>query len=157
MRGKKAPRRKIEPDLIYNNRLITKLINRLMKGGKKFLAEKIVYDALEAIKKQGSNPLEVFEEAIKNVSPKVEVRPRRIGGASYQVPVEVRGERRESLAIRWLAEAARSRPNSEYRTMIKKLEAEILDASRGAGLAVKKKEDTRKMAEANKAFAHFRW
>jgi len=157
MRGKKAPKRKIEPDLIYNNRLLTKLINRLMKEGKKSIAEKIVYSALDNIKVAGANPLEVFDEAIKNVSPRVEVRPRRVGGASYQVPVEVRGERRDSLAIRWLIEAAKSRPNSEYKTMIKKLEAEILDASRGAGLAVKKKEDTRRMAEANKAFAHFRW
>ncbi len=157
MRGKKAPKRKIEPDLIYNNRLLTKLINRLMKEGKKRVAEKIVYSALDNIKVAGANPLEVFDEAIKNVSPRVEVRPRRVGGASYQVPVEVRGERRDSLAIRWLIEAAKSRPNSEHKTMIKKLEAEILDASRGAGLAVKKKEDTRRMAEANKAFAHFRW
>src|SRR3989338_244024 len=157
MRGKKAPKRKIEPDLIYNNRLLTKLINRLMKEGKKRVAEKIVYSALDNIKVAGANPLEVFDEAIKNVSPRVEERPRRVGGVSYQVPVEVRGERRDSLAIRWVIEGGKSRPNSEYKTMIKKLEAEILDASRGAGLAVKKKEDTRRMAEANKAFAHFRW
>lgn len=147
-----------QPDPIYKNRLVTRLINRIMSKGKKSLAQKIVYQTFERIKEKGNtDPVEVFKTAIKNISPQVEVRPRRIGGASYQVPMEVRGSRKEALAVRWLILAARARSNKEYHTMVDKLAAEIADAAKNQGTAVKKREDTHRMAEANKAFAHFRW
>ena len=157
MRGKRAEKRKIEPDNIYSSRLVHRLITRVMEDGKKRTAEKIVYRAFDKIKNSGKEPIEVFETAVRNVSPRMEVRPRRIGGASYQVPVEVRGGRRESLALRWLVANAQSRPNTEYKSMIEKLAAELQDAATGAGGAVKKKDNMHRMAEANKAFAHFRW
>lgn len=128
-----------------------------MRDGKKTTAQNQVYKALESIEKQGKSPLTTFETALSNVSPKMEVRPRRVGGASYQVPVEVRGTRREALAIRWLITAANSRSNKEYKSFANKLAAEILDAANNAGNAIKRKEDVQRMAEANKAFAHFRW
>lgn len=150
-----AKRREVQPDPVYGNRLVTKLINRVMKDGKKSVAEKIVYGAFkileEKTKRKGS---EVFEEALKNVMPVIEVRPRRVGGATYQVPVEVRPERRISLGIRWIVLNARKRPGH---TMIEKLAGELLDAANNTGASVKKKEDTHRMAEANKAFAHYRW
>lgn len=149
--------REIKPDPVYKNRLVAKLINRSMRDGKKSVAEKQVYGAFEIIKSKGLDPIKVFAEAIANVKPTMEVRPRRIGGAAYQVPVAVRGPRKESLAIRWIVMGARSRPNSEFHTFSEKLAAEILDASKGEGFAVKKKQDVEKMAEANRAFAHFRW
>jgi len=157
MRGKRSEKRKLDPDPIYSSRLVTRAVNRIMEEGKKKTAEGIVYKAFEKIKADGKNPLEVFEAAVKNVGPRMEVRPRRIGGASYQVPVEVKGDRREALALRWIVSNAAARPNKEYRTMIDKLAAELLDAASGTGGAVKKRNDVYRMAEANKAFAHFRW
>lgn len=156
-RSGKITRRFLEPDPIYNSRLVTRFINRVMEDGKKTIAQKLVYLALEEIEKGGKNPLTTFETAILNASPKMEVRPRRIGGASYQIPVEVRGDRREALAIRWIIEAARSRSNKEYHTFDQKLAVEIVEAAEGRGAAIKKKEDILRSAEANRAFAHFRW
>ena len=150
-----VPKRDVVPDPIYRSKLVTKLINQVMWDGKKSLSEKICYGAFEIIqKKTGKDPLEVFEEAVKNVMPVLEVRPRRVGGANYQVPVEVRSDRRQTLALRWIVNYARNRGE---KTMQQRLAAEILDAYNNTGGAVKKKEDTHKMAEANKAFAHYRW
>ncbi len=150
-----APRRVIPPDPVYNDVLVQRFINRLMVCGKKSVAEKIFYRAMEIVgERTRRNPLEVFHQALKNVMPVLEVRPRRVGGATYQVPMEVRPERRISLGIRWLVTSARKRGG---RTMIEKLAAEILDAANNQGAAVKKREDTHRMAEANKAFAHYRW
>ncbi|NLG85521.1 MAG: 30S ribosomal protein S7 [Firmicutes bacterium] len=150
-----VPRREIPPDPIYNNPLVTKFINKIMYSGKRSLAERIFYMALERIgEKSGKDPMEVFQQALKNVMPVLEVRPRRVGGATYQVPIEVRPERRISLAMRWIVTSARERGE---RTMTEKLAAELLDAAQGVGASVKKKEDTHRMAEANKAFAHYRW
>ncbi|SHH17047.1 SSU ribosomal protein S7P [Thermosyntropha lipolytica DSM 11003] len=150
-----VPKRDVLPDPIYGSKVFTKLVNQVMWDGKKSLAEKICYGAFDIIaQKTGRNPMEVFEEAMKNVMPVVEVRPRRVGGANYQVPVEVRPERRQTLAIRWLVTFARKRGE---KTMMQRLAAEIMDAANNTGGAVKKKEDTHKMAEANKAFAHYRW
>ncbi len=158
MRSRRAPKRLINPDPMYKSRLLAKFINRLMYDGKKATAQTLVYKAFDQIKAKGKeDPLDVFETAIKNVMPRMEVRPRRVGGASYQVPMEVRGERKESLAIRWMIAAARSRSNSEYHTMADKLAQEFLDAANNQGIAVKKKEDTQRQADANRAFAHFRW
>lgn len=157
-RSGKVFKKVTEPDQLYNSRLLAKFINKVMMDGKKSIAQKLVYQALGNIEKQTSkNPLTVFEQALANVSPKMEVRPRRVGGASYQVPVEVRGIRREALAIRWIIGAARARSNSLYHTFDAKLAAELLDASEGRGTAIKKKEDIQRTAEANRAFAHFRW
>lgn len=152
-----AKPRMVEPDPIYKNRLVAKLINRSMRDGKKSVAEKQVYRAFEIIKEMNLDPIKIFAEAINNIKPSMEVRPRRIGGAAYQVPVPVRGPRKESLAIRWLVAGARNRPNAQYHTFAEKLVAEILDASKGEGFAVKKRQDVERMAEANRAFAHFRW
>ena len=158
MRSKPAPIRPLLPDPVYNNRMVTKLTNRILRDGKKTVAQKQVYSALELIKAQSKgDPLAVFLQAIENISPQMEVRARRIGGAAYQVPTPVRGARRESLAIRWLVLAATARPNSEFHSFGAKLAAEIADAATNAGGAVKKKLDTHRMAEANKDFAHFRW
>ncbi|MEW6771738.1 MAG: 30S ribosomal protein S7 [Bacillota bacterium] len=150
-----VPRREVLPDPVYQSRLVTKLVNQVMLKGKKSTAEKICYGAFEIIReKTGKNPLEVFEQAMKNVMPVLEVKARRVGGANYQVPIEVRPVRRQTLAIRWLTNFARQRAG---KSMKEKLAAEILDAAQGVGGAVKKKEDTHRMAEANKAFAHYRW
>lgn len=158
MRSRKAPKRLLVPDPLYNSKLVTRFINRVMMDGKKSTAQRVVYGALDLIEKQTSkDPLPVFELALANVSPKMEVRPRRVGGASYQVPIEVRGGRKEALAIRWLIIAAASRSNKEYKSFSAKLAAEFLDASNNTGIAIKKREDTHRSAEANKAFAHFRW
>jgi small subunit ribosomal protein S7 len=157
-RGRIISKREVEPDPLYSNRLLARFINRVMESGKKSVAQKVVYQALDKIKDQTEkNPILVFETALRNVSPRLEVRPRRVGGASYQVPMEVRGDRKEALAIRWLILSAKSRSSSQYKTMADKLAAEMIDASNGVGAAIKKKEDTHRMAEANKAFAHFRW
>lgn len=129
-----------------------------MSDGKRSIAEKLVYQALNEIKEQSKqSPLATFEKAIANVAPKMEVRPRRVGGASYQVPVEVRGDRKEALAIRWILSGARSRSNKEYHTFDKKLAAELIEAAQGTGSAIKKKDDVQKQAAANRAFSHFRW
>ncbi|HEX7456272.1 MAG TPA: 30S ribosomal protein S7 [Candidatus Nanoarchaeia archaeon] len=157
MRGRRAEKRKLEPDNLYNSRLVLRLINHMMKDGKKSTVESVVHKAFEKIKGGGKDPIEVFETAVRNVGPRMEVRPRRIGGASYQVPIEVRGDRRESLALRWLVSYAKARPSAEYKTMVDKLAAELENAATGTGGAIKKKDDTHRMAEANKAFAHFRW
>lgn len=155
-RSGRINKRELPSDLIYNSRLVTRFINRVMMSGKKTIAEKLVYNAFSQIESEaGKNPLTVFETAINNITPKMEVRPRRVGGASYQVPVEVRGDRKESLAIRWLVAAARARSDKEYHTFDKKLAAELIDAAEGKGTAVKKKEDMQRVAEANRAFAHF--
>lgn len=150
-----VPKRDVLPDPIYNSKLFTKLVNQIMWDGKKSLAESICYEAFEiAEKKTGKNPMEIFEEAMKNITPLVEVRARRVGGANYQVPVEVRADRRQTLAIRWLVGYTRKRGE---KTMAQRLAAEIMDAANSTGGSVKKREDTHKMAEANKAFAHYRW
>lgn len=157
MRHKKVEKRIIELDVIHHNRLIAKFINNIMKDGKKSVAERRVYNAFDILAKKGMNPLEVFEKAIQNVGPRQEVRPRRVGGASYQVPAEVRGDRKVSLAIRWIIQAARGKSNKDYHTFEEKLAAEFMDASQNLGAAIKKRDTVQKMADANRAFAHFRW
>lgn len=150
-----VPKREVLPDPIYNSKKVTKVINQLMLDGKKGTAEKAVYGALNIIReKTGKEPLEVFEEAMKNIMPVLEVKARRVGGANYQVPIEVRTDRRQTLGIRWLVSFARKRGE---KTMDKKLAGELMDAANNTGGSVKKREDTHKMAEANKAFAHYRW
>ena len=154
-RKRKAPKKIPVLDPKYKSVIIPKLINSIMYNGKKTVAEKIVYDAIDKIKsKSKDEPITVFNDAINNVRPTVEVRSRRVGGATYQVPVEVKAKRSQALALRWIMDATRKRKN---KTMAEKLYAEILDASQNKGLAIKKREDTHKMAESNKAFAHFRW
>ncbi len=150
-----VPKREVLPDPIYNSVIVTKLVNSIMLDGKKGVAQKVVYDAFKIIEeKTGKNGLEAFQEAMENIMPSVEVKSRRVGGATYQVPIEVRAERRQTLGLRWLT--AYSRKRSET-TMKERLAGEIMDACNGAGASVKKREDTHKMAEANKAFSHFRW
>ncbi|HHV93914.1 MAG TPA: 30S ribosomal protein S7 [Firmicutes bacterium] len=150
-----VPKREILPDPQYGSELVARLINTVMLDGKKSLAERIVYTALEEVRdKTGRDPMEVLEEALKNIMPVVEVKPRRVGGATYQVPVEVRPERRRSLALRWLVQFSRTRGE---RSMASRLAAELMDAANNTGGAVRKKEETHRMAEANKAFAHYRW
>ena len=150
-----AEKREINPDAKFGNLVISKFMNSIMNEGKKSVAEAIVYGALEAIEgKTKSDPIKVFEQALENVMPTIEVRSRRVGGATYQVPVEVRSVRRQALGIRWLITAARDR---NEKTMTERLSAELLDASNGRGNAVKKREDVHRMAEANRAFSHYRW
>ena len=150
--------KEVEIDPIYNSKLVTKLVNRSMKDGKKSVAEKEIYGAFEIIKeKTGEDPLKIFNQAMDNVRPTMEVRPRRVGGAAYQVPMPVRGPRKESLAIRWIVMSANSKSNSEFHTYAEKLASEIIDCSKGEGLAVKKRTDMEKSAEANRAFSHFNW
>ena len=154
-RKRKAPIRKVYPDPKFHSEIVSKFINSIMYDGKRSTAEKILYDALEKIKsKNNEDPLKVFNTAITNVKPNLECRSRRVGGATYQVPVEVKSKRAQALALRWLMEATRKRKN---KTMAEKLSFELLDAYQKKGSAIKKKEDTHKMAESNKAFAHFRW
>jgi small subunit ribosomal protein S7 len=155
MRRRKAPVREVLPDPIYSSKLVTKFINTVMLDGKRSVAEKIFYGALNKIDSKGEDKgFEVFEKAIENIKPSVEVKSRRVGGATYQVPVEVRLVRQQSLSIRWVINATRKR---NERTMIDKLANELLDAANERGKSFKKKDDTHKMAEANKAFAHYRW
>ena len=150
-----AEKRQVLPDAKYGDRILTKFMNNLMLDGKKSVAERIVYGALDRVEgKMKRAPVEVFHEALENIKPSVEVRSRRVGGATYQIPVEVRPERREALAIRWLINASRSRNEN---TMEERLAGELLDAANTRGSAVKKREDTHKMADANKAFSHYRW
>ena len=154
-RKRKAPVRKVYPDPKFHSEVISKFINSLMYDGKRSTAEKILYDALEKIKiKNNDDPLKIFNTAISNVKPNLECRSRRVGGATYQVPVEVKAKRAQALALRWIMDATRKRKN---KTMAEKLSFELLDAYQKKGSAIKKKEDTHKMAESNKAFAHFRW
>ena len=150
--------KKVSPDPIYKNRILAKLINRSMRDGKKSVAQKEIYKAFELIKmKTNEDPIKIFSQALDNIKPSMEVRPRRVGGAAYQIPIPVRGGRKESLAIRWLVQEARKRPNSEYHTFSEKLAAELIDAANGEGLTIKKRQDVERIAEANRAFAHFRW
>ena len=155
MRKRRAVKRDVLPDAIYNSKVVTKLINQIMNDGKKGTAQKIVYNAFEMIKeKTGKDPMEVFNAAMENIKPALEVKSRRVGGANYQVPIEVKAERAQTLGFRWLVQYARLRNGH---SMSENLANEIIDASNGIGASVKKREDTHKMAEANKAFAHYRW
>ncbi len=154
-RRHRAEKREVNPDPKFNDLIVSKFMNSIMRQGKKSVAERIVYGALDKMQtKAKSNPVQLFHQALENVMPAVEVRSRRVGGATYQVPVEVRNERRQALAIRWLITAARSRNEN---TMEERLSGELLDAANNRGTAVKKREDTHKMAEANRAFSHYRW
>ena len=154
-RKRKAPQRKIYPDPRFHSEVVSKFINSIMYDGKRSTAEKILYDALDKIKsKNNEDPIKIFNSAISNVEPNLECRSRRVGGATYQVPVEVKAKRGQALALRWIMDATRKRKN---KTMADKLYSEIMDASQNKGAAIKKREDTHKMAESNKAFAHFRW
>lgn len=158
MRAKKAPRRNIQPDSRYNSIEVAKLINRVMQSGKRSVAERHVYNALNIIKdKTKKDEIEILNQALENIKPKMEVRSRRVGGAAYQVPMPVPPRRQFSLSLRWLVAGAQKRSNSTYHTFGEKLAAEILDALNLEGASMKKKEDTHRMADANKAFAHFRW
>lgn len=155
MRKRRAVKRDVLPDPIYNSKVITKLINQIMKDGKRGTAQKILYGSFDIIKeKTGEEPMKVFEKAMENIRPSLEVKSRRVGGANYQVPVEVKADRAQALTFRWLINYARLRNGH---SMAENLANEIIDASNGIGASVKKKEDTHKMAEANKAFAHYRW
>jgi len=155
MRKRRAVKRDVLADPMYNSKLVTKLINRLMIDGKKGKAQTILYDALEIVKeKENKEPLEVLEKAIENIKPALEVKSRRVGGANYQVPIEVRPDRSQALALRWLVQYSRLRGGH---SMAENLANEIIDASNSVGASVKKREDTHRMAEANKAYAHFRW
>ena len=155
MRKRQAPKREVLADPIYNSKIVTKLINRIMIGGKKGTAQKILYDAFEIVKtKTGKDAMDVFNAAYENIKPQLEIRSRRIGGGNYQVPVEVREERQQALTLRWLVQYAKNRSG---KGMAENLADEIIDAANGTGGAVKKREDTHKMAEANKAYAHYRW
>ncbi len=154
-RRSKVQRRLIIPDARYNNEMVTRFINKIMQRGKKGLAERIMYDAMQMIQdRTGNDPVAVFEQALQNATPMLEVKPRRVGGATYQVPVQIEGTRRQSLAIRWLLQSARSRSG---KTMQERLANELLDAYNGTGATIKKREDTHRMAEANRAFSHFRF
>lgn len=151
----RPPRREVAPDVRFGSEILARFINKLMYSGKRSTAEGIVYDAFDLMQARAHrNPLELFEQAVRNVTPVVEVKPRRVGGATYQVPIEVAPQRRQSLALRWLTSAARSRPG---KSMAEKLAAELLDASNGEGSAVRRKDETHRMAEANRAFSHYRY
>jgi len=154
-RRNRPPKREVAPDIKYNSVLVSRFVNKLMYSGKKSTAQRCFYDALDLIESRSKRPgLDVFEQAVKNVTPILEVKPRRVGGATYQVPVEVRPERQLSLAIRWLIDTTRRRPG---KTMAEKLASELMDAASNTGATIKKREDTHRMAEANRAFAHYRW
>jgi len=154
-RRQRISRRVLLPDARFNNRVVAKFINSLMRGGKKSLAERIMYTALESVEGRTRRPgLEVFEQAMRNATPIIEVKPRRVGGATYQVPVEIRGDRRQALAIRWLINAARARSG---RSMVEKLAAELLDAANNTGATIRRREEAHRMAEANKAYSHYRF
>jgi small subunit ribosomal protein S7 len=154
-RRNRPPKRTVAPDVRYDSVLVARFINRLMRGGKKSTAARVMYDAMDIMEvRTKRNPLEVLEQAVQNVMPVVEVKPRRVGGSTYQIPVEVPGHRRLSLALRWLIASSRARPG---KSMTEKLAAELMDAAQGVGATIKKKEDTHKMAEANRAFSHYRW
>lgn len=158
MRKGTARPRNIQPDPIYGSKLLTKLINRSMYDGKKSVARREIYEAMEIIReKTNDDPIKTFNIAMENIKPTMEVKAKRVGGAAYQVPQVVRGERRESLGIRWLVAAANSKSNTEFHTYALKMAAEIMDAAKGEGVSVKKRMEVEKVAEANKAFSHFRW
>lgn len=155
--GRITPK-EVDPDAVYQHHTVSKLVNKVMRQGKKSVAERHVYKALALVqKKTGHDPIEVFEAALRNITPQMEVRSRRVGGAAYQVPTPIKGRRGISLALRWLVNGARERPSTQYHSFSEKLAAEILDAANGEGTAFQRKITAHKMAEANKAFAHFRW
>ncbi len=154
-RRNRAPVRPVTPDPRYQSRLVTSFTNKLMYSGKKSVAERVVYEALDRLERQtGRSPIDVFDQAVRNVTPVIEVKPRRVGGATYQVPIDIRSERRQALAIRWLLLGARNRNG---RSMAERLAAELMDAANNTGTAIRRKEDTHRMAEANRAFVHYRW
>ena len=154
-RRAKVPQRLVLPDPKYNNKNITRMVGRLMWDGKRSLAERIIYSALDLVEQRSRrSPVDVFEQALRNATPTLEVKPRRVGGSTYQVPVEIRGERRMALAMRWLIASARNRTG---KSMAEKLAAELMDAAAGQGTTIRKREETHKMADANKAFSHYRW
>jgi small subunit ribosomal protein S7 len=154
-RRNRAPVRPIPPDPRYQSRLITSFTNKLMRSGKKSVAERVVYEALDRMEQTtGRSPIDVFDQAVRNATPVIEVKPRRVGGATYQVPVDIRSERRQALAIRWLLAGARNRSG---RSMAERLAGELMDAANNTGTAIRRKEDTHRMAEANRAFVHYRW
>lgn len=154
-RRNRPPKRPIQPDPKYHNRSVSRFTNMLMQDGKKSLAQRMLYRAFDVVEERtGADPVEVFEAAIRNATPHLEVKPRRVGGATYQVPIEIRGDRRYSLAVRWLVQAARARAG---KTMIERLAGEIVEAANNEGAAVRRKEESHRMADANKAFAHYRW
>jgi small subunit ribosomal protein S7 len=154
-RRNRPPKREIAPDYKYGSVLVSKFINNLMVSGKKSVAQSVFYDGLELVEQRSKRPgLDMFEQAVRNATPIIEVKPRRVGGATYQVPVEVRPDRQQALAIRWLIQSARNRPG---KSMAEKLANELLDAANNTGVTVKRREDTHRMAEANRAFAHYRW
>jgi small subunit ribosomal protein S7 len=154
-RRNRPPRREVTPDPLYGNRLAGAFINKLMQRGKKTTAQKVFYEALQMAEERAHRPgIEIFEQAVRNATPMVEVKPRRVGGSTYQVPMEIRPERRQALAIRWLIQAARAR---QGRPMAERLAGELLDAANSTGATIRRKEETHRMAEANKAFAHYRW
>jgi small subunit ribosomal protein S7 len=154
-RRNRPPKRQIAPDVRYNSVLVSRFVNRMMRGGKKSVATRVFHDALDIMEARTKrDSLETFEKAIQNAMPVIEVKPRRVGGSTYQIPVEVSGNRRLTLAMRWLLTSARARPG---KSMAEKLAAELLDASQGVGATIKRKEDTHRMAEANRAFSHYRW
>ncbi|MDO8621410.1 MAG: 30S ribosomal protein S7 [Candidatus Levybacteria bacterium] len=157
MRHKKVAKRQIAGDKVYDSKLIAKFINKIMISGKKQAAERCMYKALEIIKAKGQDPVDVFEKALDNIGPKQEVKPRRVGGASYQIPMEVSGDRRMALAMRWIIQAARSRSSKDFHLFSEKLAIEFMDAAQNLGEAIKKRDAVERMAQANKAFAHFRW
>ena len=155
MRRNRAERRPVEPDPRFQSRLVTAFTNKVLMNGKKSTAERIVYRALDRVEEQTGRPgIDVFEQAVRNVTPVIEVKPRRVGGATYQVPVDIRAERRQALALRWLLNAARGRGG---RSMEERLASEVLDAANNTGVAVRRKEETHRLAEANRAFVHYRW
>jgi small subunit ribosomal protein S7 len=154
-RRNRPPRREIEPDVRYDSVLVSRFVNRMMRGGKKSVAARVMYDAMDLIESRTKrNALEVFEQAVQNSMPVIEVKPRRVGGSTYQIPVEVSSHRRLTLGIRWLLASAKARPG---KSMAEKLAGELMDASQGVGATIKKKEDTHRMAEANRAFSHYQW
>jgi small subunit ribosomal protein S7 len=157
MRSGRVTRIMPEADPLYGNRLLTRFINRVMRSGKKQAAQTEVYRALDIIKEKGEDPIKVFELAIASVGPKMEVKARRVGGASYQVPTEVRGDRRMALAMRWIVQFANKRSNREFHSFAEKLAVELMEAAKGQGDAVKKRDTIQRMADANRAFAHFKW
>jgi small subunit ribosomal protein S7 len=156
-RHAKIIKRKTDPDTIYNNIMVTKLINYIMRDGKKTVAQAQVYNAFKLLSEKGEEPMKVFEKAVQNVGPKVEVKAKRVGGANYQVPVEVKHERRMALALRWIIDAARKRPSKEFHTFAEKLATELMAAMQNEGEAVRKREIALRQADANKAFSNFRW
>ena len=157
MRHNKVEKRQIKGDVVYKNKLVAQFANYLMKSGKKTVAQNVLYETFHILSKKSKDPVLVFEQALQNVGPKQEVKARRVGGASYQIPIEIRGDRRMSLAMRWIINAAKSRPNKEFHRFSEKLAAEFMDAMENKGEAIKKRDAVYRMAQANRAFAHFRW